>query len=133
MPRKKLIRRFEPRYGVSQQMLEMEAKYVGREMEDYLLLSANDLQEKLTRLRQEWTQADQVLGNVVGGLGEREKLAVQCLIVRDMYHLLELYCTHLRTSVGTPAPASSPRRRTDTSAPSERILPFSEWLFDRGT
>ena len=30
MPRKKLIRRFEPRYGVSRAMLEVEAKYVGK-------------------------------------------------------------------------------------------------------
>lgn len=90
MPRKKLIRRFEPRYGVSQQMLEMEAKYVGREMEDYLLLSANDLQERLTRLRQEWTQADCVLENTVAGLGEREKLAVQCLIVRQQGNVVRL-------------------------------------------
>ncbi len=47
MPRKNLARRFEPRYGVNQAMLEMEAQYVGRELEDYCLLSFNDLREKL--------------------------------------------------------------------------------------
>ena len=34
------------------------------------------------RLRQEWTQADHILENAVDRLGERKKLAVQCLIVR---------------------------------------------------
>ena len=51
MPRKKLIRRCEPRYGVSRKLLELESVYVGREQEDYLLLSANDLTARLNLLQ----------------------------------------------------------------------------------
>jgi len=43
MPRKKLIRRFEPTYMVSQEMVDREAKYVHLEHADYLLGSTHDL------------------------------------------------------------------------------------------
>src|SRR5206468_7854744 len=51
MPRKKLIRRFEPRYGVNQEMINTEAKYVARELDDHLLLSIDDLSKSLAQLR----------------------------------------------------------------------------------
>ena len=33
MPKTKLLRRFEPRYGISQSILETESRYVGQELE----------------------------------------------------------------------------------------------------
>jgi hypothetical protein len=75
MPRKKLIRRFDPRYGVSLEMLESESKYVAREREDYLLLATNDLKEKLERIRECWSQADRVLEQLLHELPDRDKLA----------------------------------------------------------
>src|SRR5688500_5781119 len=46
MSRRKLARRFEPRWGVSVPILEAEAVYVARERGDYLLLSLQDLRDK---------------------------------------------------------------------------------------
>src|SRR5258706_7919306 len=56
MARKKLIRRFEPRYSVSQEMLDRESKYVAREHEDYLLGSIDDLRKRLEKLRILWRE-----------------------------------------------------------------------------
>lgn len=135
MPRKKLVRHFEPRYGVSQQMLEVEGNYVMREHEDYLLLSTNDLRKRLEALRSQWRQADQVAERLLQGVNERDSLAWQCLVTRDFYLMLELYGTCLRTTRGqqpasTPVPAKRVEEKsTEMTVPKERVLPFSEWLF----
>ena len=144
MPRKKLIRRFEPRFGVSREMLDVESKYVRREQEDYLLLSTNELRERVASIGQRWREADADLERRVYALSERERLAPQCMLVRDLYHLLELY----RASIGAgDTPEAAPRRTTPAIAPTEgpasqsspaeppsgepqRLLPFSEWLFE---
>ena len=47
MPRKKAPRRFDPRPGVSESMLDAESVYVGQELRDYLLLSIDHLREML--------------------------------------------------------------------------------------
>ncbi len=47
MPRRKLVRRWEPQFGVSGQMLELEATYVAREKESYLLQSTTELRNRL--------------------------------------------------------------------------------------
>ncbi len=46
MPRKKLSRRFEPRYGVSAAMIEEEAAWLGREVQDHEVLAVADVEEK---------------------------------------------------------------------------------------
>jgi hypothetical protein len=131
MPRKKLIRRFEPRYGVSRDMLEVETKYVAREFEDSCLYSTADLTARLATIRAAWAQSDQVLENAVRALPDRERIAIQCLVARDLFHLIELYCTYLQVP---SAPPSRLTRSTSEKAPKdepghERMLPFSEWLF----
>lgn len=134
MPRKKLIRRFEPRYGVSREMIETEAKYVAREFDDHLLLSTRDLGEKLAAVRQLWAAADQTLEAAVSALPERARLAIECMILRDGYHLYELYSIQVRASgVGATAPVV-PTSAADctvsrNAAPADKALPFSEWLF----
>ena len=97
MPRKKLIRHFEPRYGVSREMVDVEATYVAREHQDYMTLSTNDMRQKLHELRGKWHAADQTAEALVRCLPEREALAFQCLLVRDLYLVLELYGSCLRT------------------------------------
>jgi hypothetical protein len=132
MPRKKLIRRFEPRYGVSREMIELESKYVAREIEDHLLLSADDLSKRLDEIRSRWRQADAIAERCVRALGAREALAFQCLIARDLYHILELYCQCLsavvpaRPDETTAPPPDSPNK---TDKEEEKIIPFGEWLF----
>ena len=134
MPRKKLVRHFEPRYGVSQQMLEVEGNYVMREHEDYLLLYTNDLRKRLETLRNQWRDADEATERLLCGVNERESLAWQCLVTRDFYLMLELYGTCLRSVQGQTKEQSPPldqRVREKTPAkPKEKALPFSEWLFE---
>jgi hypothetical protein len=50
MPREKL-RRFDPRFGVSESMLEAEGIYVGQEFRDYRRLSTEITRELLGRHR----------------------------------------------------------------------------------
>jgi hypothetical protein len=126
MPRKKLVRRCEPRYAISREMLEQEAKYVAHEVEDYLLLSIDDLKERLVRMWKVWDETDQTLEGHLVNLGDAEKLALQCLIIRDMYHLMELYLTHLRSSTSQSDALAPPK----PSAVVAKALPRSEWLFD---
>lgn len=133
MPRKKLVRHFEPRYGVSREMLEVESKYVLREHEDYLLLSIDDLRKRLNALRSHWRDADEAAERLLYAVNERESLAWQCLIARDYFHMLELYSTCLRTAQGDSAEQSAaPAQRVEErTAPKQvdKVLPFSEWLF----
>ena len=98
MPRKKLIRHFESRYGVSQEMVDVEATYIAREHQDYMLLATNDLKERLVKLRTKWQQADGQAEMLIQSLPERDALAFQCLLVRDLYLVLELYGSCLKTA-----------------------------------
>jgi hypothetical protein len=122
MPRKKTIRKFEPRFGVSRVMIEAEAKYVARELADYLLLSLCELRETLTKRRENWMLADEGMKAIVRELPERERLAFQCMLFRDFFHILKLYseCAHAVPAEGPkgePVPEGMPP------------TPFSEWLF----
>ncbi len=72
-----------------------------------------------------------MLENAVRALPDRERIAIQCLVARDLFHLIELYCTYLQVP---SAPPSGRMRSTSEKAPNveprhERVLPFSEWLF----
>ena len=126
MPRKRLVRRFEPRYGVSEQMIAYEAKYVAREVEDHELLSITDLKQALANTRKAWSQAEKVLKEQVPLLAEREQLALQAMIVRDCYHIFELYLAHVKSLIESGSAPNPPPKRV---AGIEPVLPFSEWLF----
>ena len=135
MPRKKLIRRFEPRYTVNQEMVDREATYVAREHEDYLLGSLDDLRKRLEQIRVCWRRADEAAGSLIGLQGEREALAYRCMIARDFYHILELYCTCMRSNLpevsgdAPKRPAVRPRKPVEEE---EKLAPFGEWLFEGG-
>jgi hypothetical protein len=120
----KLIRRFEPRYGVSRPMIEDEAKHLAREAESYLRLSLDDLRQKLSERGAAWNQADEALHALMTDLPEREQLGIKCLLVRDLHHILELYIEHVRSTRGeVPIPIRPP-----ADLPRQ---PFSEWLFGK--
>ena len=131
MSRKKLIRHFEPRYGVSREMVNVEATYVAREHQDYMTLATNDMRQKLHELRGKWAAADQTAETLVRCLPERDALAFQCLLVRDLFLVLELYgsCLHTAREELTPQPVIP--TPTPRSASVDKALPFSEWLFER--
>lgn len=75
-------------------------------------------------------------------MDERESLAWQCLVIRDYFLMLELYGTCLRAARGQPnelPPAPNQRVEEKTVAErtpvpaNEKVLPFSEWLFNPST
>ena len=126
MTRRIKVRRFEPRYGVSQAAVEAEAIAIGREVDDYKLLALSDLESKRSDRHAACTRAWQHLQLVLGGMCERERMVIHAVLFRDFYHILEAYIAHLRgthSDVPTPAPD---RMKTAGAAPDR----FSEWLFD---
>jgi hypothetical protein len=130
MPRKKLVRRFEPRYGVSEDMLAAEAQYLGREVEDYRVYALADLKKMLSDRQGQWLKADGTLQVQFEVLPERERLIVQCLLVRDVYHLLDLYQVYIRGAFPGAAgviPAEPEERAKEEIG--DRPVPFSGWLF----
>jgi len=136
MPRKKLIRRFEPRYTVSQEMVDRESKYIHLEHADYLLGSIHDLHEELEKWGPLWRQINQIAESLIEQQGEREALAYRCMIIRDLYHILELYCTCMRKDLpehsGQASVKSAPPKptRVQEEGSATAIVPFSEWLFE---
>jgi hypothetical protein len=119
MGRPRRLRRFDPFGGVSQHIVDLEASYVSREAADYRLQSLNQLREWLDERRRHWSAANASLAKLVEHCSDREQLIVQCLLVRDLHHLLELYLAYLRRE----APEDTSPGTTEVE------LPFNEWLF----
>jgi len=63
-------------------------------------------------------------------------ICYRCMIARDLYHILELYCTCMRKDLpehsGQDAVKSAlPKpKRVDEEGSATMIVPFSEWLFE---
>jgi hypothetical protein len=129
MPRRNLARRFEPRYGVSNSMVEEEAKWLGREAEDYETCSPAQvtdwLKERHASCRRRWKELQLLLGH----LPERERRIIHCLLFRDFHLILELYLCHVRTK-HPEFVASNPPPVTLTKVADDE---FGEWLFDPPT
>lgn len=126
MPRPKLARRFEPRYGVSQAALDVESTYVIREMEDHRSLSPTDIDTKRITVHSNCKHSWEHLQLRLNAIPDQERRIIQSLLFRDFYHLLELYLTSIaKLHPATAKPfVSSPRSKpVDPSS-------FSEWLFD---
>jgi len=126
MPKRKFLRRFEPRYGVGASLVAEEAKALGREVEDCELAAPAEvdawLAERHALCRRCWDELQLLLGH----LPERDRRIIHCLLFRDFYHILELYLCNVRTKhpeLSTPSP---PPKKPTKSADGE----FSEWLFD---
>jgi hypothetical protein len=133
MARSKLARRFEPRGGVSQSMLDAESKYVGYELDDYLLYSLEDLRTNLRTLRQKIATVEEELQAKLISLPDRERLALRSMLARDIYHIAMLYCTFIASSsvieaTGPNSPADE--EMNEQSGDPVSALSFSEWLFE---
>jgi len=126
MPRRNTMRRFEPRYGVSATMIEVEAKALGREVDDYEILAPSDVEQKLKERHEKCKHSWEHLGLLLAGLSEREQRVIYCLLYRDFYHILELYLCHVRAR--NPALVQQVPRATKPDALAGE---FREWLFDR--
>lgn len=126
MGRPTRARRFEARYGVSQAVIDLEAKYVNRELEDYEVLAPNDVEAKRTDLHQASREKWEHLQLLLAALPEHECRIVQALLFRDIYFLLELYVASIRQR----HPEPSTQAASSTHGKSPGAEPFSEWLFE---
>jgi hypothetical protein len=132
MPRRNLARRFEPRYGVSQSMLDIEAKYVGRELNDYLIHSTNELKEKLSSRQKLIETAEQELSAKFAMLPTRERIALRAMFTRDCWHMAALYLTAVdsrKFDVDTTPPRLAAEELNEDGEP-RPILQFKATLFD---
>ncbi len=126
MPKRNLLRRFEPRYGVGAGVVAEEAKALGREVEDYEVQAANSvvewLNERHALCRQRWDELQIILGHV----SEQDTRIIHCLLFRDFHHILELYLCHVRDK----HPEMSALASSQPIPPKRRGCEFNEWLFD---
>ena len=132
MPRRKLSRRFEPRFGVSQSMVDVEAKWVEREFEDHLLASTNDLRKRLSETYAKVLAAEEGLKTTIGRLPDRERLALKCMLPRDMFHIAALYETFLRSSQqvqGVTGATNEMPEEVDRQGDPRPVLVFQQSLF----
>src|SRR5438046_2941383 len=97
MPRKKLLRRFEPRYGVSQAAVEVEAKYLGREVEDYEHSSSAEIESRHGACEKQSRHTWEHLQLLLEGLDEKDLRILEALLFRDVYHIAEVYLAFIRT------------------------------------
>lgn len=124
MPRKTKARRFEPRYGVSEVTLQVEANHVAREVEDYEVLAVSDLDAKRTERHVNCEHSWKHLNMLLEGLADQKQRIIHCLLFRDFHQLLELYLTYVRATEPQSTVIGPPQHREPK--PSQ----FSEWLFD---
>ena len=133
MPRRNLARRFEPRYGVSNSMLDMEVSYVRREAEDYRLFSTNDLLERLKDRHRDLTVVEAELEFSLKRLSDRDRLIVRNLIARDFWHIAKLFEKYLRSDDVEPVESNTGRHNeilVNEDAEPVALIPFKETLFD---
>ena len=129
MPRRNRARRFEPRYGVSQATLDVEAGYLTHEADDYSVFAPSDLDAKRIERHANGKHCWEHLQKLLESLGEQDQRIIHCLFFRDIHQLLELYLTYIRPKVSSAPTASLPlpKRNKPESAY------FNEWLFDLET
>lgn len=132
MPRKNRARRFEPRYGVSQSMIDVEAKWVERELADHLLLSTNELRKKLSDIQAKVASAEEGLREILGRLPDHERLALKSMLARDVFHIAALYETFLRSSQlvqGATGAIKETPEEVDRQGEPRSVLVIQESLF----
>ncbi len=130
MPGTKRLRRFEPRFGVSQPMLDEESRWVKQEWDDYLLLSVNELKETLIKRQAMLVAHAANLSHGLSRLPERERLAIQCMLARDFIHIGLLFETCLATPPDDSAEHDVPLSGPSPSSVTFETLPFRTSLFD---
>jgi hypothetical protein len=130
MARKKLVRRFDPRGGVSQSMVDAESRYVVTELDDYLLLSITDLRETLVDRHRKIAEQEPRLQEFFATLADRERLALRCMLARDISHIAALYITFMQSpdAPQTTGVINVQPQELKDDEPRPALI-FSEWLF----
>ena len=126
MPRKKSLRRFDPRGVVSQIVVDEEAKHVAREAENYALLARSDIETKLAERHANAGHSWRRLQELLSRTAEHERVIIRCLLFRDLNHILELYLAYVRSV--QPERAAAPVTPGTVTAEAEEK--FAKWLFD---
>jgi hypothetical protein len=132
MPHRNLARRFEPRYGATQPMVDMEAKWVERELEDQLVFPINELRKNLSDIQAKVASAEQRLEATLGRLPDRERLALKYMLARDVFHMAALYETFLRYSPlvqGATGTVNETPEEVDQQGEPRPVLIFQQSLF----
>jgi hypothetical protein len=129
--RKKTQRRFDPRPGVSEFMLDTETVYVGQEFRDYEVLSITGLRAMLKDRQTKIEQSGAVLEQALATMPDRERLIVRCLLSRDFYHVAALYERIVRKDEVAHATGPVEPKPEELTADDEPkpVVPFQEWLF----
>jgi len=96
MPRRKLLRRFDPQYGVNEGMVAVEAKYLAREIENRETVAPSRIEAWLKTSHNSSHHAWDELQSLVNQLTEQERWIIHSLLFRDFFHILALYLHHLR-------------------------------------
>ena len=126
MPRRKTLRRFDPRGVASQIVVDEEAKHVAREAENYAFLARSDIETKLVERHANAEHAWRHLQGLLSRTAEHERVIIRCLLFRDLNHILELYLAYVRSV--QPERAAAPV--TPGAFPTEAEEKFVEWLFE---
>ncbi len=97
-----------------------------------MLLSLNELREKLAELQKKIVESEEQLQGCLTPLADRERLALKCLIARDVFHIAALHATFLRSAeapqtTGTPIPTAEELTEERDHRP---VLAFSNSLFE---
>jgi hypothetical protein len=124
MPRRKTLRRFDPRGVVSQIVVDDEAKQLAREVEDYAVYARSDIEAKLVERYANTEHAWRQLKEFLSATAEHERLIIRCLLFRDLYHVLALYLSNVRKL--QPERAAAPVAPESVPDANEK---FAEWLF----
>jgi hypothetical protein len=106
--------------------VEEEAKHLRREVENRQILSASDVDIRLSEVRGNSKQAWDHLCLLLDHVADKERRIVHSLLFRDFHHILELYLCHVRTKHPELSAPSPPPVKPKKSADGE----FDEWLFD---
>jgi hypothetical protein len=114
-------------------MLDAEAKWVERELEDKLIHSTNELKETLAELRGKVSLTEAGLQKTLAKLPDRERLALKSMLARDVFHVAVLYETFLRSSPlihNTPTVDIDIPQEIDPKDQAATVLVFKESLFE---
>src|SRR5678809_261976 len=81
MSRPRKVRRFEPRYGVSQAAVEIESTALQREIEDHAVLSHADIQSEVSERYQHCKNAWEHFQHLLRGVPQRERNILQLSLI----------------------------------------------------
>jgi len=117
-------------------MVQQEAVWLARELDDHLIASTQELHDRLKMLHPRLIASDANVQMHIESLPERESLALRCMLARDLFHLFALYEKFFKEYDGVrePIPMSAQQQATDRIHAAEPApaapRAFQEWLFE---